>query len=312
LRKSIYRKNKQHVISLVSLHSFRRTSIESTISLIDGRTLAYAEYGDSRGKPVFFFHGTPGSRIFRPPDELTARLGVRLITTDRPGYGESTFQSGRRILDWPEDIAQLADALGIDKFAVAGHSGGGPYVSACAFALPDRVTTAAILSGAGPMESPTVTRGMSATNKFGLIVGSFIPWTFWRALIWVFYHRRSCDPAADMDRGSGHRPRADEEQIHRFDVREACIRSEVEAFRPGLRGLAWDARLLTRPWGFRLEDIHVQVYLWHGTDDDQATVAMARYIAGKIPKSKITICENEAHLLLFPHWEEILTQLTSE
>jgi pimeloyl-ACP methyl ester carboxylesterase len=86
----------------------------------------------------------------------------------------------------------------------------------------------------------------------------------------------------------------------------------VEAFRPGLGGLAWDTRLLTRPWGFRLEDIRVPVYLWHGTDDNLATVAMARYVADKIPGCKVTLCENEAHLLLFPHWEEILTQLISE
>ncbi len=282
------------------------------IKLSDSRTLGYAEYGKPGGTPVFFFHGTPGSRFFRPPDEITARLGVRLICVERPGYGESTFQPGRRMLDWPADIAQLADHLGISKFAVAGHSGGGPYVSACAFALPDRVTAAAILSGAGPMDTPDVRSGMSATNKFGLAVGRFIPWPLWQALIWVFYHRRADDPAADLDRGTGHRPQADEEQVRRPEVREACIRSEVEAFRHGLRGLAWDTRLLTRPWGFQLEDIRVPVHLWHGTDDDLATVAMARYVGGKIPGCKLTLCENEAHLLLFPHWEEILAQLTSE
>jgi pimeloyl-ACP methyl ester carboxylesterase len=280
--------------------------------LKDGRTLAYAEYGVTDGTPVFFFHGMPGSRFFRPPDEITARLRVRLICMDRPGYGASTFQLGRHILDWPVDIAQLADHLGIDKFAVAGHSGGGPYVAACAYAIPDRLTAAAILSGAGPIDSSDGTLGMSAANKFGIRVGRFIPWPLWQALIWMFYQRRAMDPAADMDRGDGIRPPADDEQIHKPDVREACLLSEVEAFRPGLRGLAWDARLLTRHWGFPLEDIRIPVHLWHGTEDDQVPISMAHYIAGKIPGCKITICENEAHLALFPHWEEILTQLISE
>src|SRR5512136_1482675 len=111
----------------------------TTIALSDGRTLAYAEYGDPTGQPVFFFHGMPGSRLFRPPDQITAKVGVRLITTDRPGYGLSTFQPGRRFLDWPGDIAQLADHLNMEKFAVMGHSAGGPYVAACAYALPQRV-----------------------------------------------------------------------------------------------------------------------------------------------------------------------------
>jgi pimeloyl-ACP methyl ester carboxylesterase len=283
-----------------------------TIQLKDGRTLAYAQFGDPGGRPVFFFHGMPGSRLFHPPDEITRKMGVRLITADRPGYGLSTFQPGRRFLDWPNDIAQLADHLGIQKFAVTGHSAGGPYVAACAFALPERATAAAVFSGAGPVDSPDVRQGLAAMNKFGVTVGRFIPWPLWQLLVWVLYHRRANDPAADCDRGNGIRPLADDEQLQRQPVREACILSELEAFRPGLRGLAWEARLLTRPWGFRLEDIHTPYHLWHGTQDDQATPAMARFVAGRIPGCKITICEDEAHLLLFPHWEEILTQLISE
>ncbi len=283
-----------------------------TCLLKDGRSLAYAEYGDPVGTPVFFFHGMPGSRFFHPPDEITARRHVRLICMDRPGYGESTFQSGRRILDWPGNIIQLAEALGIGRFAVAGHSGGGPYVAACAYALPDRISAAAILSGAGPADSPGGTRGMSAANKFGIRVGRFIPWPLWQALIWVFFYRRARDPAAEMARGDGIRPAADDEQIHKLEVRETCLRSEIEAFRPGLRGMAWDARLLTLPWGFPLEDIHIPVHLWHGSEDNQVPVAMARHIAGKIPSGRITVFENEAHLALFPYWDEILKQLIME
>ena len=278
----------------------------------DGRSLAYAEYGTAAGTPVFFFHGMPGSRLFRPYDEITERLGVRLICVDRPGYGGSTFQPGRRILDWPGDIADLADSLELERFSVAGHSGGGPYVAACAFALPERVTAAAILSGAGPVEAPGAAKGMSAINRFGFRAGRFLPWRLWRTLIWLVYHRRWADPAAAMDRESTHRPQADGEQIRLAEVRQACLASEVEAFRQGLRGLAWEARLLTRPWGFPLEGIRIPVYIWQGSMDDQATVPMARYLARKIPGSRLTLCEGEAHLLLFPHWEEILNQLSSE
>jgi pimeloyl-ACP methyl ester carboxylesterase len=283
-----------------------------TITLSDNRLLAYAEYGDPHGRPVFFFHGMPGSRFFRPPDEITEKMGVRLITTDRPGYGLSTFQPGRRILDWPADIAQLADHLGIHKFAVSGHSAGGPYVAACAHALPERVSAAAALSAAGPIDSPGSINGMAAMNKLGLRIGRLTPWPLWQVLVWVFYHRRAADPSADIDRGIGIRPSADDEQLKKRAVREICIQSEIEAFRPGLDGLAWEGRLLTRPWGFSLEDIRVPYHLWHGTQDDQATLAMARYVSGKIPTSRITICEKEAHLLLFPHWQEILDQLISE
>ena len=282
------------------------------ITLKNGFKLAYAEYGDSHGNPIFFFHGTPGSRYFRPPDEITARMGVKLICVDRPGYGESSFQPNRRVLDWPDDITQLADALRLDQFSIICHSGGEPYALACTYLLPGRVRAAAIISGAGSRETLDLSSAMSVTNKIGLKVGSFTPWPLWQILIWIFYHRRRDDPAAEMNRGNRQRPAADRDLLSHPGIREICIQSEIEAFRPGLRGLAWDARLLTRPWGFPLEQINTRVHLWHGSADNQVPIAMARYVAKKIPGSKLTIFKGEAHLLFFPHWEEILLQLLSE
>lgn len=286
--------------------------MENSITLEDGRTLAYAEYGDPHGKPVFFFHGTPGSRIFHPSDEVTARLGVHLLTTDRPGYGGSTFQAGRRIQDWPADVAQLADSLGIGKFAVVGHSGGGPHTLACARILPERITAAATLSGAGPVEAPGATAGMTGLNKLGFKFGQYIPWVIGRPLIWMIFHERCADPAKAMDKDIGLRPPADDELFSQPEIHDICLKSEMEAFRPGIIGMSWEVRLITRPWGFRLEEIRIPVYLWHGTADNVTSFTMAQYMAGKIPLSKLTACANEGHMLLFPHWEEILTQLVSE
>ena len=286
--------------------------MENKLTLKNGRILAYAECGDPHGKPVFFFHGTPGSRIFHPPDEITVRLGVRLITIDRPGYGDSTFQPGRRILDWPGDVVQLADHLGIGKFAVVGHSGGGPHTLACAFALPERISIAITLSGAGPVNAPGATAGMTALNKFGFQFGPYIPWAIGRPLNWLVFHERSADPAKAMDREIGRRPPADDELFRQPEVYEICLKTELEAFRPGLIGMSWDVRLITRPWGFRLEEINIPVRLWHGTADNVTSISMAHYMAGKIPHSQLTICKDEGHMLLFPHWQEILTQLTME
>jgi pimeloyl-ACP methyl ester carboxylesterase len=112
------------------------TSSEATcqrIRLRNGRSLSYATYGDPHGKPVLLAHRTAGSRLERHPDDAIARsLGARLIVPDRPGYGLSTFQRGRTLLEWPEDVVALADALGIERFALLGLGGGGPYALACA------------------------------------------------------------------------------------------------------------------------------------------------------------------------------------
>jgi len=103
------------------------------LRLNDGRLLGYAEFGDPGGTPVMFFHGFPGSRLEGAlGHEAAERAAVRMICIDRPGMGLSTFQPGRRMLDWPADVAALADALGIGRFAVGGVSGGGPYAAVCA------------------------------------------------------------------------------------------------------------------------------------------------------------------------------------
>jgi pimeloyl-ACP methyl ester carboxylesterase len=283
--------------------------VNNTIQLPNGRTLAYAEYGKPRGKPVFFFHGIPGSRYFRPPDEITEKMGVRLICVDRPGYGRSDFQPGRRILDWPDDITQLADALDIKNFTVAGHSGGGPYVAACAYKLTNRITTAAILCGIRPLDTPEAVQGIWGMNRIGFQVGRWMPWLLWRAAIWLFFHKGHDDPETVMERDAKYRPPADEVLFSQPEIRTVCYQSTREGFRQGTRGHAWEARLVCRPWGFRLEDIHVPVYLWHGEDDNMTPITMGRYVAGKIPNCRATFCKGEAHLLIFPHWEEILRTL---
>jgi pimeloyl-ACP methyl ester carboxylesterase len=277
--------------------------------LPDGRDLGYAEYGDPNGTPVFFIHGSPGSRLFHPPEDVTIRQRVRLICAERPGYGDSTFQPNRRLLDWGTDIAQLADHLGINKFAIVGHSGGGPHALACAYTLPGRVTAAGIVAGAGPVDTPNATEDMIFLHRLGFTVGQYLPWSIWYMMVKYLFREIAADPTTAIDRDQDTWPPADREILTTPEIRELCIRSDTEAYRHGLLAYAWDARLLTRPWGFKLEEIKVPIQLWHGTLDNSTTLVMARYMEEKIPNCKLTICEDEAHMLLFPHWEEILTSL---
>jgi pimeloyl-ACP methyl ester carboxylesterase len=142
-------------------------SESETITLPDGRTLGYAEYGDPKGRPVIYFHGWPSSRLQSKLANTKAKWQhVRLIAVDRPGFGLSTYQEGRTILDWPDDVAVLADALMIKKFAVLGVSGGGPYVAAAAYKIPDRLTKASIAVGLAPTWIPGNLDGISRTAKF--------------------------------------------------------------------------------------------------------------------------------------------------
>ena len=279
-------------------------------TLPDGRVLAYSEYGESNGHPVFFFHGAPGSRIFRPPDEATRRMGVRLICVDRPGYGGSTFQPNRQILDWPGDVAALADVLGIESFAVVGHSAGSPHALACAYSLPDRVDSAAVVCGVGPVDAPGATENTTFINRLGFKFGRYAPWPLVRAMVWVFFHKQAADPANAIDMDRRERVAADDKVMQIPGVRENCIESDMEAYRQGLLGYSWDVGLVIRPWGFPLEQIKIPVHFWHGTADNFTSVRMARSMAERTPNSKAFIFEGEGHMLLIPHWQEILTSLT--
>jgi pimeloyl-ACP methyl ester carboxylesterase len=126
-----------------------------TLETPDGRTLAYATWGDPNGFPILSLHGTPGCRFNRwPNEEIYARLGVHFVTHDRAGYGRSDRHHGRSVADEAADVAALADELGLDRFGVTGGSGGGPHVLACAALLPDRVVRAVCTVGVAPYGPP--------------------------------------------------------------------------------------------------------------------------------------------------------------
>ncbi len=124
-----------------------------TLTLSDGRSLAYEVYGLPDGQPVIFNHGFSDSRLIRNPDDsLTESLGARVIAADQPGVGGSSIQKGRKIVDWGGDMEELADALGLERFAVAGHSGGGPHALAIPYRMPDRVTKLVLASPVAPLD----------------------------------------------------------------------------------------------------------------------------------------------------------------
>jgi len=151
--------------------------LHQQITLADGCTLGFAEYGVPDGIPILFFPGTPSGRLFHHPDEsIAVSLGARVITIDRPGYGLSDFQRNRALLNWPDDVEELADALGFDRFPVAGISGGAPYVAACALRIPERLTAAGIINGLGPTDWQGAVEGMPGERSVGVRLGRRAPW----------------------------------------------------------------------------------------------------------------------------------------
>jgi pimeloyl-ACP methyl ester carboxylesterase len=295
------------------MSSATTTATGKTLTLRDGRTLGYAEYGDPGGKPVFLCHGTPGSRLDRHPDETIATsLGARLIVADRPGYGLSTFQPRRRLLDWPDDLGQLADALGIERFAVVGISGGGPHAAACAYQIPRRLTHVGLVAAAAPFDAPNATEGMAAINRRSAVVARVAPFfALWAIFAWEARIFRT-NPAALLDVLASQVGQADRAVLAVAQYRQVLVESIAEAYRQGGRGHAWDSRLFVRPWGFRALDIPIEVHLWQGEDDTLVPPSMGRYLAAAIPDCVPTFLPGEGHLsVIYRCWRDVLDAMVA-
>ncbi len=149
----------------------RDAGVTGSVTLPDGRVLAYEEYGEPAGFPVLSFHGGMSSRLDAAPAHGAAvAAGVRLVSPDRPGMGLSTYQPERRLMDWPADVERLTAALDIDRFAVMGWSAGGPYAAVCAAKMGGRVTAAALLSSAVPLDLYGTTRGLTVEDRALLVL----------------------------------------------------------------------------------------------------------------------------------------------
>jgi pimeloyl-ACP methyl ester carboxylesterase len=280
---------------------------DQVLRLRDGRDLGYAEWGDPAGRPLMLFHGLPGSRLFAGlVHEQAVAAGVRLIAPDRPGFGLSTRDPHRRITDWPDDVVELADHLGLERFPVSGISGGGPYAAACAWKMPDRLTRVGLISAVGPFEAPGATEGMLPMNKLLFGPAERVP-ALGRTLMALMGLARYL-PEGAMKRVIP--PGPDQEIVSRPEVLHGFHLDLEEAFRQGgWGGPADDMLLAARPWRFPLEEIRVPVHLWQGEEDRNVTPNMGRYLAEKIPNCQAEFIPGAAHLWAIDNFERIARTL---
>jgi pimeloyl-ACP methyl ester carboxylesterase len=260
-----------------------RLQTDNTIRLSDGRDLGYAEYGDPDGRSLFFFHGGGGSRLLGELcHEAALRQGVRLIAPDRPGMGLSDPHPRRRLLDWPHDLVELADRLGLDMFATMGHSAGAAHALACAASIPDRLT--AVIAIGGPFPGAP-TSGLPLMNRVMLFAAGWSGRFFANAMSELVR-----DPVKSARKSARWLNAADQRAYADPDVSRIVYEATREAIRRGTDGVARDVTLCFRRWGFDLRDLRGRIYLWHGEDDRISPVAFSRHAADRLPNCSATFC----------------------
>jgi pimeloyl-ACP methyl ester carboxylesterase len=278
---------------------------DSVVTLHDGRSLAYAEWGDPRGRPVFLFHGQPGSRLLCPDADATESAGVRLITVDRPGYGRSDPQPERALLSWADDYAELHSRLGLPPCPVVGWSGGGPYALACGIRTPTLVTSIGLAASTGPLDVvPGVWEGLSAEEQtLTELLRRDRPAA--RKQITEDCQWYADDPGSVFDGWDG----PDGTLLAQPDVHEAMVEMMVEGARQGSVGYVADRVIKREPFGFAVADVTQDVSVWVGEADDPEFHAVAAYYAATIPRATYVIWPGEGHLVPLPRWAEMLAWL---
>jgi pimeloyl-ACP methyl ester carboxylesterase len=258
----------------------------TTFPLRDGRRLSYRETGSRTGQPAFYFHGGSGSAEEWP---IVHEHRLRLIALDRPGYGCSTPQPGRSYNDWADDVRQVADQLGWNRFDVIGFAAGAPYALAVAAYAPDRVRS---VQAIGTIFSAPVSRmRLLAPGISYQLLATMRESAFTNAEAFESQSTRGLS-ALDQQVYAANGPllRA---------ARDRALRNSVS-------GIYEDLRLLGNDLPFDLSRLNVPVHVWHGAEDRVAPFEKAEPLFRSIPRVEITRVEGEGHFLIYGREREIL------
>jgi pimeloyl-ACP methyl ester carboxylesterase len=266
------------------------------VRLSDGRNLNFFETGFGSGVPVVYCHGAIGTPLNAAVDleAITRALGIRHISISRPGIGGSDPAPERTLLDFAGDVGELADALGLERFAVVGVSAGGPYALAVAHELPERVSQVAVCSSLSPLSALHRTPGMQRRIRLALAAMARAPdlWTTVgdAALPVIRRHPELLTRVIAMHAAPGERRR-----LREPDERASAATSFLDAASWGVRGLIDDYLVYSREWGFSAGAIEAEVHLWHGLRDPLVPIEHALQLAVTIPHCRVFFDPDEGH-----------------
>jgi pimeloyl-ACP methyl ester carboxylesterase len=270
---------------------------ESDVRVPDGRTLHVYDTGGD-GSPVVWLHGTPNlGPPPRPLFDAAARLGIRWLGYDRPGYGGSTPQPDRSIASAASDVAAIADALGLPRLGVVGHSGGAPHALACAALLADRVPAVVAISGLAPY-------GAEGLDWFNGMAPAGV------ASLSAALRGRAAKEAFEADP-------PEEPDIGFTDGDWAALRGDWAwmlevvqgAQQAGGRGAVDDDLAGVAPWGFDVSGIAVPVLVVHGDADRMVPPTHGAWLADRIPGAEFWRRPGDGHITVLRAGEAALAWL---
>jgi pimeloyl-ACP methyl ester carboxylesterase len=293
---------------------------EVVLDLADRRSIAIAEWGPADGRPVFLFHGGPGSRLLCPDVEATHAAGVRLLAVDRSGYGGSSPRPGLTLLSWADDVGEVMDGLGIDRASIVGWSNGGAYAMGCAVGLGDRIRSIALSGSDAPLDEEPQALAAFSPRGVELVQAFRADPVAARPDVMERYAWYAADPtaivrgaleAAPRDASGALLPEAGPD-LRLFADAATAAAYEIhwhEGARQGTVGLADDVIAHYGPWGFSPADIRCPTTIWWGEQDHITARFHSDYLARTIPGARFHVVPDAGHSLPVTHWRDVLEEL---
>ena len=273
--------------------------LNQTHLLRDGRRMGYAEFGDSVGFPVIYCHGFPASRLEGALiAEAASRHRARVIAIDRPGYGLSDQQAHRQLLNWPEDVVQLLDHLGIKRFAVLAVSGGGPYGLALSAKLADRISATSLVCPLGPVFRSDLVMAMHWPARLGFFSARHAPWLTKLVYGQILGALLRSNPSFALSLLTVAIPAVDRAILAQDEVNQIICRSIREALRPGWDGALRDFHIYSHDWGFDLSRITSPIVIWHGETDATVPISHSRALVTMLVNAEFRTLLGEGHFSL--------------
>lgn len=283
------------------------------LQLVDGRNLAYCEYGDLTGEPVFHCHSIFGSRLELAfdTDRIAKEKSVHLIVLDRPGYGASDPNPKASLVNWSKDLVELADHLDIEKFSLTGYVMGGMYALACAHEIPERLKRVASISNGMVPESASDYKEFAPFYRMNLRLAKYMPKAY-GLITSILIKGALSNTDSFVKQMSENLEQADKEIMEDKSFRAMFVSSLKEAFVQGGTASSQEIIQFMHNWSFKLSDIQIPVDIWHGTGDRHQPLILSTRFTEHVKNTTVNIKQGPGHYMFFSHWSEIIDKLLTK
>ncbi len=297
--------NKDVVINHKNIRGHQYNNEYLSMHLHDGRRLVWKEFGLPDGKPVMVFHSLTGAH---PDYHAASEKGLRLIVPERPGAHGSDPLHGRNILDWADDVQQLADHLEFETFSLIGYSAGSPYALACIDKIPHRVRNISLVSAMAPVRSEDDLIGMIPLNYTAMRLGHKSP-DLMVDFMKVFLKELEQNPDSYFTNVADHQPDTDRAVLLEEKTKAQFMLAFQSAAKENFQQMCDEITLCASDWPIDLSRFQGQISIWHGLDDPLVPVAMSKRIAAMAVDPKLYFIEGSGNYLTYSHWDKILLEL---